>query len=132
MTRTFSRAERLSGKQNFELLVSKGNSFFVHPFRIIWMKSDKEQDAPVKIAFGVPKRNFKQAVKRNRIKRLMREAYRQQKTDFYSSLALKSVKITVLIVYAHRDMPEYEDLRGKIILSLQRLINAIDGAGKDS
>lgn len=127
---TFQKVERLSGKASFEQLMSNGQSFFVHPFRIIWMLADAGQESPVRIAFGVPKRNFKQAVKRNRIKRLMREAYRLNKHEAYSALEQKSVKIVVMIVYTQRDMPDFAQVKGKIILSLHRLLNAIDGAGK--
>lgn len=127
---TFNKTERLSGKKNFELLVSKGNSFFLHPFRVTWMLAHDDQKSAARIAFGVPKRNFKSAVKRNRIKRLMREAYRHHKHELYSALDTKSVKIVVMIVYTPKDEPDYAGTEGKIILSLRRLINAIDGAGK--
>ena len=127
---TFTRHERFSGRKNFEVLFSKGNSFFLHPFRVIWMKAPDEQQFPVRIAFGVPKRNFKSAVKRNRIKRLMREAYRLYKQELYGKPELKSVKIVVLIVYSGRELPEFNGLQDKIILSLNRLLQTIDGAGK--
>lgn len=128
--RTFTKQERLSGKTSFEALVSKGNSFFSHPFRITWMYANQEQESPVRIAFGVPKRNFKSAVKRNRIKRLLREAYRLHKHELYSPLELKSVKIVVMVVYTQKEVPDYAGAEGKIILSLRRLLNAIDGAGE--
>ncbi len=127
---TFRKAEKLSGLKVFEDLTKNGTSFFVHPFRITWMKGDSAQEFPVKIAFGVPKRNFKSAVKRNRIKRLLREAYRLHKQHFYSSLELKSVKIVVMCIYTGKEVPVYAEAEGKIILSLRRLLNTIDGAGK--
>lgn len=94
------------------------------------MPAKENQESPVRIAFGVPKRNFKSSVKRNRIKRLLREAYRLHKHEIYSALEPKSVKIVVMIVYTQKELPSYAQLEGKIILSLRRLINAIDGAGK--
>jgi ribonuclease P protein component len=127
---TFHKAEKLSGRKVFEEITKNGNSFFAHPFRITWMKGEATQEFPAKMAFGVPKRNFKSAVKRNRIKRLLREAYRLNKQSFYSSLELKSVKIVVMCIYTGKDVPLYAEAEGKIILSLRRLLNAIDGAGK--
>jgi ribonuclease P protein component len=130
MAFTFHKDERISGLKSFEILTKNGSSFFAHPFRITWMKSDIVQEFPARIAFGVPKRNFKSAVKRNRIKRLLREAYRKNKHELYAALELKSVKIVVMFIYTGKDVPSYSETEGKIILSLHRLLNAIDGAGK--
>jgi ribonuclease P protein component len=136
MAFTFRKEERLSGLKAFETLTKKGESFFAHPFRITWMMSaaagmnGEEQEYPVRIAFAVPKRNFRQAVKRNRIKRLLREAYRKHKHELYAALELKSVKIVVMFIYTGKEVPSYSETEGKIILSLRRLLNAIDGAGK--
>lgn len=94
------------------------------------MASNTEQEFPVRIAFGVPKRNFKSAVKRNRIKRLLRESYRKHKQELYAALELKSVKIVVMCIYTGKEVPSYSETEGKIILSLRRLLNAIDGAGE--
>ncbi len=129
MAFTFNKQEKLGGLKSFEILTKKGQSFFAHPFRIVWMTSGSDQEYPVRIAFAVPKRNFKSAVKRNRIKRLLREAYRQQKHELYSALELKSVKIVVMFIYTGKEVPSYSETEGKIILSLRRLLNAIDGAG---
>ncbi|HTF05701.1 MAG TPA: ribonuclease P protein component [Bacteroidia bacterium] len=130
MAFTFKKEERLGGLKIFEELTSKGSSFFAHPFRIVWMKVDDAQKFPVRIAFAVPKRNFKRAVKRNRIKRQLREAYRLHKEELYSALKQKSVKIAVMLVYTPKEQPDYAGLEGKIILSLQRLLKAVDAAGK--
>lgn len=132
MPQTFTKAERLSGLKIFEELTKKGNSFFAHPFRIIWMQTEEQQQFPARVAFAVPKRNFRQAVKRNRIKRLFRESYRKNKQELYSALELKSVKIAVMFIYTGKEVPDYAEAEGKIILSLRRLLNAIDGAGKHS
>lgn len=130
MPNTFQKEERLGGLKIFETLMAKGSSFFAHPFRIIWMPVSQDQKFPARIAFAVPKRNFKSSVKRNRIKRLLREAYRLNKHQLYSALEQKSVKIVVMIVYTHKEQPVYAEVEGKIILSLQRLIKALDAAGK--
>lgn len=137
---TFPKSERLSGLKVFEQLTKNGQSFFSHPFRITWMMSpptgpgtgSEDQQPSVKMAFGVPKRNFKQAVKRNRIKRLLREAYRLHKHELFAALELKSVKITVMCIYTGKEVPSYSEAEGKIILSLRRLLNAVDGAGRHS
>lgn len=127
---TFQKEEKLTGLKVFTDLAAKGNSFFVHPFRIIWMYSEAEQKFPARIAFAVPKRNFKKAVDRNRIKRLLRETYRHHKHELYTELNSKDVKISVMFIYTGKVVPEHDELERKIILSLQRLSKAAASDGR--
>lgn len=127
---TFQKEEKLTGLKVFTALAAKGNSFFVHPFRIIWMHSTEEQQFPVRISFAVPKRNFKKAVDRNRIKRLLRETYRHHKHELYETLKSKDVKISVMFIYTAKEKPDHTGLERKIILSLQRLSKAAESDGR--
>ncbi|MFM2019136.1 MAG: ribonuclease protein component [Bacteroidota bacterium] len=127
---TFQKEEKLTGLKVFTELAAKGNSFFVHPFRIIWMHSQEEQHFPARIAFAVPKRNFKKAVDRNRIKRLLRETYRHHKHELYETLNSKDVKISVMFIYTAKEKPDHAGLERKIILSLQRLSKAAESDGR--
>ena len=78
---TFSKAERLCSKKLIERLFSGGNkSFPAFPLRVVYMPlSADESEADVTILISVPKKRFKHAVKRNHVKRQVREAYRQNK-----------------------------------------------------
>ena len=74
---TFPKEEHLCRKKLIEELFSKqGSSFGVYPLRIVWIKSDAPTLAPPQVLISVSKRTFKRAVDRNRLKRLIREAYR--------------------------------------------------------
>ena len=79
---TFSKKERIVSKKLIEQLFSKGNSHSISafPLRIVYMEKEREEgEAPVQVMVSVSKRHFKRAVKRNRVKRQVREAYRQHK-----------------------------------------------------
>ncbi len=78
---TFSKSERISSQKEIDLLFEQGTSFLVYPLRIVLLSIPKPLDTavPVSILVSVPKRKFKRAVHRNRIKRLIREAYRTNK-----------------------------------------------------
>ena len=77
---TFPKEEHLCRKKLIEELFSKqGSSFGVYPLRIVWIKSEMPTTAPPQVLISVSKRTFKRAVDRNRLKRLIREAYRLNK-----------------------------------------------------
>ena len=77
---TFPKEEHLCRKKLIEELFSKqGSSFGVYPLRIVWIKAAAPTSAPPQVLISVSKRTFKRAVDRNRLKRLMREAYRLNK-----------------------------------------------------
>ena len=78
---TFSKAERLCSKKLIERLFSGGNrSFPAFPLRVVYMPlPDDRSKTDVSILISVPKKRFKHAVDRNRVKRQVREAYRLNK-----------------------------------------------------
>ena len=71
--------------------------------------------------FTVSARNFKKAVDRNRIKRLMREAYRLQKNPLREHLQESRKSIAVFFVYTGNELPQYDVVFEKINAALQKL-----------
>ena len=90
---TLSKEERLSWKRYIDLLFEKGQSFVAFPLRVVYLPLEEEMSAPVSILISVPKKKFKRAVKRNLIKRQVREAYRVRKYDLIACLLLSSIWI---------------------------------------
>lgn len=120
---TFSKNERLCSKPLIDQLIQKGNSFNGFPFKIIWMEI-QQSTSPVKIVISVPKRKFKKAVDRNRIKRLIREAYRKNKHRLIERIENK--KIALLLIYTAKTIPEYTETEEKINQALIRLGNEVN------
>ena len=85
---TFSKEERLCSKKLIERLFAGGNrSFPAFPLRVVYMPlSVDENPTDVSILISVPKKRFKHAVKRNQVKRQVREAYRLNKHILIDSL----------------------------------------------
>lgn len=119
---TFGSIEHLKSRKDIALLVTTGFSFQKFPFKVRWRIVDELQTVPVVCAYSVPKRNFKKAVHRNYIKRLMREAYRLNKKALFDVLIEKNVKIQVLFTFISNDLPTFKIVESKIILTLQSLI----------
>lgn len=81
-TLTLSKREKLCGRKPIERLFGGGGSrsMSAFPLRIVYVKAERDGREPdVKILVSVSKRHFKHAVKRNRVKRQVREAYRLNK-----------------------------------------------------
>lgn len=115
---TFSKNERLCSKILIDRLIATGKSFNHSPFRITWLPI-AESSAPVKVVISVPKRSFKKAVDRNKLKRQLREVYRNKKQNVYDVLGDK--KILLLIVYTAKTKLKFSEIEQKLIEGLERL-----------
>ena len=87
------------------------------------MLTDYEEKTPAKILISVPKRKFKHAVDRNKIKRQIREGYRKNKHILLDELTKHNKKIVFAVIYGKREIIETKEIEKIIILSLTRLIN---------
>ena len=96
---SLSKKERLKSAKSLTRLFKEGKSFAVFPLRVYYLEvAETEDRTGIKGAFSVPKRLFRRAVDRNRLKRQMREAYRLNKSDLHSS-ALEHPLDLILIYY---------------------------------
>lgn len=127
---TFRKNERLCNINSINALFADGHSFFIHPFRIIWIEAITGSDSPVKLLISVPKRNFKLAVDRNLIKRQIRESFRHNKEDLYKFLGSENRNCALSIVFATKSKVSYPELDAKIILALTRLVNELKKNGE--
>ena len=112
---TFSRDERLKSVKLIKELFKKGKSIFQFPIKLVYIPIPEDNDLVVKnqFAISVPKKRFKKAVDRNRIKRLLREALRHNK----HIIAHDPVKVMMIIYVAH------DELSHKIIdASIKKLL----------
>lgn len=112
----FRKEERLSSKKIIQELFDNGSSFYLYPFKVVYtLQPDKS--LPNQVLFSVPKRNFKKAVDRNRIKRQLREAYRLNK----SLLPDSDVKFCIGYIYTSKEKIPSKKLVEQLRESLVRL-----------
>lgn len=118
---TFNRENRLRTKSEFAELFESGKPISNYPIKTIFLFC---KDSPAICQFGVsvPKRNFKRAVKRNRVKRLMREVLRKNKFTLEQSCKSSRLALKVLFVYQNNQLPDYELIEQKLIHSLNKLL----------
>ena len=117
-SRTFRKKERLSKQKEIDLLFEKGTSFTVYPLRVVYVEKQSVSGAEAAVLISVPKKKFKQAVKRNRIKRLIREAYRLNKQTLLQSLREKEKGLFIGFLFVGNELPEWEAVEGAMVKAL--------------
>ncbi len=122
---SFKKGERLSGKKSISALFQSGRSVSSFPVRIIFRKAEISS-YPANVVISVPKRLFKNAVDRNLLKRRIGEAYRLNKTQFYSSLIKANVGIQLVIQYQHREILDYQTIQSGLIKGMEKLLRQIN------
>ena len=112
MEATLPKSERLCGKKAVEALFGQGKSLTEGCLRVRFL--DRADEGPVRMMVSVPKRHFKRAVKRNLLKRRIRESYRRQKE-------LAGTGKDILFVYLSREVLPYEVIFAEMTAVLRRM-----------
>ncbi len=122
---SLSKHERLKSKKQIDALFLSGEAFFVFPYKVKY-KIELQQDiSELKFAISVPKRNFKRAVDRNRLKRMSREAYRINKVSLKNNLALENSSMQLMFIFTHKEIVSYSEIEKAVINCLGKIIKQI-------
>jgi ribonuclease P protein component len=119
---TLKKKDRLKSRKSIDTLFKEGQRFSVAPLRIFYQLNNDS----LKFGAGVSTKNFKRAVDRNRIKRLIREAYRLQKNELEKMLCNQKKGMDLFFIYTDKEMPNYKqvfDKAGKAIKKITRIVN---------
>ena len=114
------RSRILRSRTAIVRLFAEGRTLSFSPFRVMYYWNEPEEE-PVKVLFSVSKRNFRRAVHRNRIRRLMREAWRRHWRPLLEMSAEKQKSLHIALVYTRREMPDFASIENKIIQLIHRL-----------
>ncbi len=113
MSATFPKTEKLKSRKEIALLFSEGKTIAKYPVRLLFRKTTTTTttNVPIKAAVSVSKRNFKNAVDRNHIKRLLRESYRKNKP---SPNIEGADQFSFLLLYTAKEMPDSNVIETKV------------------
>ena len=118
MIQTYPTIEKLKSKKLLDELFASGKKLNEYPIKLVYKQLNFEDEVLVKAGVSVPKRNFKRAVDRNRIKRLLHEAYRLNKYIIHEVLEEKYV---CMFLYLGKEMPTFKAVNIKIENLLKKL-----------
>lgn len=125
-TFTYNKKEKLKSKKLLDELFTQGNSFVVFPIKIFFkVVENKLPDTTIQVGVGVSKKYFKHATKRNRIKRLLRETYRQNKLSLHELLNNNNKQLTVFFLYIDKELINYQTLENKMKIAIEKLIKQL-------
>lgn len=122
---TFTKEERLKSRKAIELLFEKGHKEKNNPLLVYWLINELPVSYPAQVAISVPKKLFKSAVKRNLIKRRIRESYRKNKASFYNKFYLSKKQVLIFFIYQSKYIADYNTIENSVISLLKKIENNV-------
>ena len=119
-------------KKDIEKMFAGGSrSFSVFPLRVVYLPVE-ELEADASILISVSKRRFKRAVKRNRVKRQIREAYRVNKHELLNVLAEKQCRLAIAFIYLSDQLVESAVIEERVKTALARIAEKMAAQDADA
>ena len=119
MTQKISKKDKLKSKKLIDKLFTEGQSVSAFPLRLVYLETTFEDGSKQKTGVSVSKRNFKNAVDRNRIKRLLRESYRLNKASYFNNI---TTQYAFMILYIGKHKPTYAEVELKMKLLFEKFL----------
>jgi ribonuclease P protein component len=119
---TFPRNQKLKSRKLLGKLFASGKSLNAFPLKLIYQTNSPVNAEILMAGVGASSRNFKKAVDRNRIKRLLRESYRLQKNILQDGLP-KDRQWQLFFIYTGKELPESKLIAEKMQFLMQKLID---------
>ena len=117
----FPKKQKLCSETVIKEMFSNGKSFTTSALRLVWKEDNGKDEVAIKSIIVVPKKKIRLAVKRNIIRRRMKEAYRLHKIELENILKGKKLQLSIAIIYQKDKILPYKTVEEEIKLILERL-----------
>ena len=119
----FPKYERICKENDIQVLFDEGQGFSVYPYRVIYLfRRDESRPVTCRLLVSVSKKRFHHAFKRNRVKRLMREAWRKNKAPLYEICQKDNISVDVALVYTATVIHSYEEVFTKTQKAVKEIV----------
>ena len=115
------KKQKLKSRKLITEVFAHGKSFSVFPLRVTYLLKPSAESPGIQIGVTASKKNFKKAVDRNRIKRLLREAYRLQKNDLLDKVKQSGIQCSVFFLYSGKEIASFQDIATAMNKTLDQL-----------
>ena len=122
MKATFPKSERLKSRKEIAELFSKGDSLFKYPIKWLAQKKRGLREPPVRACVLVSRKRWKRAADRNRIKRLLREVYRLNKSEIVSTLSTDE-HLNLMLLYVADEELSFSEIETAFLHLIDQWIN---------
>ena len=120
----FPKYERICKENDIQGLFDKGQGISVYPYRVVYLfRRDESRPVTCRLLVSVSKKRFHHAFKRNRVKRLMREAWRRSKAPLYEICQRDNISVDVALVYTATVIHSFDEMFAKTQKAVKELIN---------
>ena len=127
----FGKESKLKSRNVIQQLFSEGKHVLVYPLKAVYIFGNEKHH--LQAGVSASKRNFKKAVDRNRIKRLIREAYRLKKPTLENHLIQNNQNLSIFLMHVGKEIPEYDQLMESVEKIIKRIVKISEEAAfKDS
>ena len=122
---TYQKKDKLKSRKQMQFLFSKGTAITIHPIRLLYTIEKEEagifSNGLLQAGVGAPSRQFRKAVQRNKVKRLLREGYRLEKPNFTNSISITNTRLNLFFLYVDANVQTQQQIQATIKLLLQKL-----------
>jgi ribonuclease P protein component len=126
---TYQKIDKLKSRKQTQHLFSTGQAINVFPIRLIYTiepiaasTNTPSLRSLLQAGVGAPSRTFRKAVQRNRVKRLLREAYRLEKPNFLSQATLDNKRVNLFFLYTDASVLTQVEIQAKVKEALALLV----------
>ena len=130
---TYKKTDKLKSRKQTQHLFSTGQAINVFPIRLIYTIEPIASSTItpsltnlLQAGVGAPSRTFRKAVQRNRVKRLLREAYRLEKPNFLTQAALDNKRVNLFFLYTDALVLTQVEIQGKLKEALSILVTKLN------